>query len=122
MSATHERRADRHAREDTMSDRHLLADFGSPEEEYRTASSAAALFDDSASGRLEATGRDALVFLHNVTSNDVKGLGIDSGCEAFFLTAKARVVAHGRLFRYPPDERRERIDIDLPAGQAPAAA
>jgi folate-binding protein YgfZ len=69
-------------------------DFGDAAGEYRQAREHAALFDISARGKIELAGADALLFLHNLCTNDVKNLAAGASCEAFLCTAKARVVAH----------------------------
>jgi folate-binding protein YgfZ len=62
--------------------------------EYRAALESAAFFDLSACGKLEAAGKDAAAFLHNLSTNDIKRLTPGHGCEAFFTNAKARVLAY----------------------------
>lgn len=96
----------------------LPAHFGDPAGEYEATRTTAALFDRSSRGKLTATGTDAAVFLHNLSTNDVKALPPGHGCEAFFCTATAKVVAHGTLWREPPEGKRERVWLDLPAGLA----
>jgi folate-binding protein YgfZ len=66
--------------------------------EYAAAREGAALFDLSHHGKVEVSGADARTFLHNLCTNDVRNLAARAGCEAFFTTAKAKVVAHGYLF------------------------
>lgn len=78
----------------------------------------ALLFDFTAHGTLEATGDDARTFLHNLSTNDIKGLPEWQGREAFFLTATAKVVAQGWIWRQPPLKKTETLWIDTPAGQA----
>ncbi len=65
-----------------------------PGAEYQAARSAAVVWDRSRHGLLRVEGRDARLFLHNLCTNDIKKLADGSSCEAFFTTAKARVVAH----------------------------
>jgi folate-binding protein YgfZ len=89
-----------------------------PPEGYRPALEAAALFDVSARGKLTAEGNDAAVFLHNLSSNDVKRLAPHSGCELFFCTATAKVVGYGRAYREPPAGKRERLWLDVGEGHA----
>src|SRR5262245_48318748 len=52
------------------------------------------VFDLSDRVKVELAGRDAARFLHNLSSNDIVNLPPDRGCEAFFCTAKAKVVFH----------------------------
>ena len=74
------------------------AHFGDPAAEYEQARAGAGLFDQSHRGKVEVAGADAGTFLHNLCSNDVRGLPPGHGCEAFLLTAKAKVVAYALLF------------------------
>src|SRR5262245_58348628 len=62
--------------------------------DYEHARTDAAVFDLSHHGRIELTGPDAFSFLHNLCSNDVLHLAAGTGCEAFLLNVKARVVAY----------------------------
>jgi folate-binding protein YgfZ len=68
---------------------------------YETVRSRAGLFDVSDRGKIELTGADAARFLHNLCTNDILNLAVASGCEAFFCTAKAKVVAHTLVYRTP---------------------
>jgi folate-binding protein YgfZ len=43
------------------------------------------------------TGRDRASFLHNMCTNDVRGLTPGNGCEAFFTDVKGKVVAHAAV-------------------------
>jgi folate-binding protein YgfZ len=72
--------------------------FQGAAQEYAAVREGAALFDLSHYGKVELTGPDAGTFLHNLCTNDVRGLPDGAGCEVFFTTAKAKVVAHGYLF------------------------
>lgn len=99
------------------------AHLGDAAGEYAAARTAAAVFDRSPQGKLTASGNDAAVFLHNLSTNDVKGLPPGHGCEAFFCTPTAKVVAHATVWREPPRGKRERLWLDLPpALTAPALA
>jgi folate-binding protein YgfZ len=68
------------------------AHFGDTAAEYRQAREGVALFDVSHRGKVELTGPEAAPFLHNLCSNDIRNLAASRTCEAFFTTAKARVV------------------------------
>jgi len=65
---------------------------------YRALCDSAAWLALDARGRLLARGRDRARFLHNVTSNDVKGLTPGAGCYAFLLTPQGRIQADIHLF------------------------
>ena len=71
----------------------------------------AAWLDLSARGRIMARGRDRARLLHNVTSNDVKGLTPGAGCYAFLLSPQGRIQADLYLLcvsRSLPDRYRSR--------------
>lgn len=78
--------------------------FGDSASEYRNACSRAAVFDRSHHGKIAVTGKDALLFLHNLCTQDVKALPVGAGREAFLANARARVLAHVFAFRLPPEE------------------
>jgi folate-binding protein YgfZ len=68
---------------------------------YEALRRGAAWLDLSARGRLIARGRDRARFLHNVSSNDIKGLKPGSGCYAFLLTPQGRIQADLYIFCFP---------------------
>lgn len=47
---------------------------------------------------IAVTGPDAASFLHNLCTNDIKGLPADAACEALFTDVKAHVLAHAVVF------------------------
>jgi len=83
-------------------------------EEYRAAREHAVLFDLSDRGKIELADKDALSFLHNLCTNDVKNLAVGMGCEAFLCTAKAKVVAHFFVSHFQNDA----LLMDFESGQA----
>ncbi|QDU39471.1 Aminomethyltransferase [Maioricimonas rarisocia] len=74
------------------------ADFGAPAEEYRAATTAAALFDLTVRSHIELTGADRATFLHNFCTNDIKRLAPGQGCEAFITSIKGRILGHVLVF------------------------
>ena len=80
--------------------------------EYAEAREHAALFEVSSRGKIEVAGPDADTFLHNLSTNDIKNLPIGAGCEAFFATVKARVVAHGWIYRAEASPPALWLDVD----------
>jgi len=70
-------------------------------EGYQALRHGAAWLDLSARGRIIARGRDRARFLHNVTSNDIKGLQPGAGCYAFLLTPQGRIQADLYLWAFP---------------------
>jgi folate-binding protein YgfZ len=73
--------------------------YGDPDAEYRQAREGAALFDLSHRGKVEVTGPEAAVFLHNLLTNDVKNLAYSHGCETFLCNVQARVLACALVYR-----------------------
>ena len=62
------------------------AHFGDPAAEYHQARARAAVFDLSHCGQVEAAGKDAASFLHNLCTNEVNKLQVGEGREAFLTT------------------------------------
>lgn len=90
-------------------------DFGDPAAEYDAARSAAAILDRSALSKIELRGRDRAKFLHNLCTNDIKGLAAGRGCEAFVTTVQGKIMAYVRVFAGA-----ESIWIDTVPGAAAA--
>jgi folate-binding protein YgfZ len=72
--------------------------------DYRSACEGAAFFDRAHHGKIELVGNEALFFLHNLCTNDIKILPVGVGCEAFLANAKARALAHLFVYRLPGDK------------------
>lgn len=85
---------------------------------YDAARSSCALFDVSDRGKIEVAGTEAAFFLHNLATNDIKGLQPWHGCETFFCTATAKVIAHGWVWRLPPEGKRDTFWLDVDPGLA----
>jgi tRNA-modifying protein YgfZ len=66
--------------------------------DYVTARQSAVLFDRSKQGKLEVTGKDAPSFLHGICTNDIKSLPLGGGCEAYFCSLTAKVLAHAIIY------------------------
>lgn len=79
----------------------MPAHYGDVLAEYQQAREKAVYFDVSQRGKIELTGPDARSFLHNLCTNDIKKLTPGTGCEAFLLTAKAKVVAQILVYVSP---------------------
>jgi folate-binding protein YgfZ len=84
--------------------------------DYQSARQHAALFDQSQHGKIELSGRDARGFLHNLCTNDILKLAPGTGCEAFLLTAKARVVAPILVFARKLPDGGESLWLDTGPG------
>jgi tRNA-modifying protein YgfZ len=68
--------------------------FGDVARECRAAAETAVLFDHCHWSKIDLAGPDAVTFLHNLCTNDIKNLKPGASCEAFLTTHKARVLAH----------------------------
>src|SRR5271165_6006645 len=64
---------------------------------YRAAQEAAAWSDRSGRVRLEVAGPDRAKFLHNLTTNDVKRLPVNRGCEAFVTSPQGKALAYVKI-------------------------
>src|SRR5882724_11592910 len=87
--------------------------------DYNHARNSAALFDVSDRGKLEVTGPDAPSFLHNLCTNHVINLPLGAGCEAFFTSAKAKVVAYTLIYHVRVAGGRDALWLDVDSDQAP---
>jgi tRNA-modifying protein YgfZ len=64
---------------------------------YRAAREGAAWSDRSGRVRLEVAGPDRAKFLHNLTTNDVKRLPVNRGCEAFVTSPQGKALAYVKI-------------------------
>ncbi|MCE9606909.1 MAG: hypothetical protein K8U03_18655 [Planctomycetia bacterium] len=69
--------------------------------------------DFSTRGKIELTGADRAVFLHNLCTNDIKNLAAGTGCEAFLLDAKGHIQFY--VFVHNTGERLLLEEIGAPA-------
>ena len=75
-----------------------------------------ALFDLSDRAKITLIGPEAQMFLHNLSTQEVKGMAAGSGGEAFLCTAKARVVGH-IFISHLPSPQGSFLLVDADAGQ-----
>ena len=68
------------------------------EAEYREALTGSVVFDRTSAGKLEVSGKDAPSFLHNLSTNDINGLPLGAGCEAYFCDHKAKALAQAIVY------------------------
>jgi folate-binding protein YgfZ len=87
--------------------------------EYCRACKDIAVFQLNGQGTIQVIGEDAGSFLHNLCTNDVKGLRPNFGREAFFTTGQARVLGLGCIFLVFETDGRHAFWVDLPSGLAP---
>ena len=62
------------------------------DEEYRAATTGAALFDHSDFAKILVTGPDAPMFLGNLSTNDIKNIPLGGGCESYFCDPRGKVL------------------------------
>jgi len=93
------------------------ADFGDDSAEYSVALCDAAVFDQSHHGKVEVSGPDAAAFLHNLCTNDIRGLRPGHGCEAFLTTGQAKIVAHAAVFQLQANDAPASFWLDLAPGK-----
>ena len=89
------------------------AHFGAATAEYQEARTGCVVFDQSDRGKVELTGKEAAIFLHNLCTNDVKDMPLGAGCEFFLTTAKAKVVAYGYVYQIRLGDGRPALWLDL---------
>jgi folate-binding protein YgfZ len=92
------------------------ARFGDVAAEYDRVRSAAGVFDVSPRGKVELTGKEAALFLHNLSTNDINDLPVGAGCEAFLTTNKAKIVSHLYIYALLLHDGRPALWLDAPAG------
>jgi folate-binding protein YgfZ len=69
--------------------------------EYQALRSAVGFVDLSDWSHVELQGDDRAKFLHNLSTNDIKGLAPGAGCEAFLLNAQGKILFHVLVFSGP---------------------
>src|SRR5262245_46799007 len=82
-------------------------------DDCRAARESAALFDESARGKLRVAGKDRLKFLNNMMTQDLKALPPGAGTLACALTVKAKVVSDMRVHALE-----DAVILDTPEGRA----
>lgn len=83
---------------------------------YTAATTAAALFDTSAIGKLIASGPDAPAFLSNLSTNDVANLPLGGGCRTYFLDHRAKALFQTVAYHVLLDGKRHAIWLETAAG------
>ena len=82
--------------------------------EYQAARFGVGLADLSSFDRIEVTGKDRAKLIGNLCTNEIIKLPAATGCEAFFLNAKGKVIDYGMIYSVG-----ESLWIDLEPGHAP---
>ena len=81
--------------------------------EYAALTSGVGMVDFHDRTQIELTGDDRAVFLHNFTTNDIRGLQPGQGCEGFTLDVRGHIVGHLLVFCTPHS-----LVLDTVPGQA----
>jgi len=76
----------------------LVNDYGDPLAEYHTLHDTAGVLDFSFRSRICLTGADRVRFLHGQVTNDVKKLGVGTGCYSALTTAKGKMQSDLNIF------------------------
>jgi folate-binding protein YgfZ len=95
----------------------MPAHYGDSLAEHAAARATAAVYDLSYRGKVEVRGPDAPSFLHNLCTNDIANLPLGAGCEAFFCTSRAKVVAHALIYHVLVGDQHA-FWIDVAPGEA----
>lgn len=70
-------------------------------DEYATLTTGVGFVDLSDRTQLELSGDDRATFLHNFSTNDIRGLSPGQGCEAFVLDVRGHTIGHLFVFCTP---------------------
>jgi folate-binding protein YgfZ len=81
--------------------------------EYRQVREGAAVIDVSARGKIELVGPDAAIFLHNLSTNDIRSLAPGAGCEIFLTNAKGKVISFGWVYHLPTENQPPTFWLDV---------
>lgn len=76
----------------------LVNDYGVPLAEYHALHDTAGVLDFSFRSRICLTGADRIRFLHGQVTNDVKKLGVGTGCYSALTTAKGKMQSDLNIF------------------------
>ncbi|MFY9688488.1 MAG: aminomethyltransferase family protein [Candidatus Acidiferrales bacterium] len=79
----------------------LPESFSGLEREYRAARESVGLFDTNWQAIVTLSGRDRAKYLHNISSNDIKGLAEGRGTLALLLTPQGRILAEMQVYALP---------------------
>jgi folate-binding protein YgfZ len=77
--------------------------YADPLKEYHAVKGDVGALDLSHLGKLRVSGRDRVRYLHNMLSNDIKGLGEGQGCYAALLTHQGRMEADAYALAFAED-------------------
>ena len=82
-------------------------------QQYQAACTEAVAFDLGAHTKIELSGPEARLFLHNLCTNDVKNLPEGCGCEAFLTNVQGKILGYVFVFC-----RADSLVVETVPGQA----
>ena len=85
--------------------------------DYDAAQTGAALFDDSALGKLILRGPDAPMFLGNLSTNDIAPLPLGGGCATYFCDARAKALFRAAVYHVRLDDAPHALWLETGAGR-----
>ena len=85
--------------------------------DYDAAISTAALFDDSATGKIILRGPDAPMFLGNLSTNAIIPLPLGGGCATYFCDSRAKALFQAAVYHVRLDDAPHAIWLETTAGR-----
>ncbi len=79
----------------------IVEDYGDPQREYRAVRDGCGALDLFDVGKLRVLGKDRVRYLHNMLSNDIRGLRAGSGCYATLLTRQGQIESDLHVYAFP---------------------
>ncbi len=98
-----------HATFRALDDWEIPVHYGDVAAECAAVRQAVGLLDLSYRGKIEVTGADRAAFLHNLTTQDIKGLAPGRGCYAMLLNGSAKILVDLHVFA---EDDRHWLSID----------
>jgi len=85
--------------------------------DYDAAITTAALFDDSATGKIILRGLDAPMFLGNLSTNDIAPLPLGGGCATYFCDSRAKALFQAAVYHLRLDDAPHALWLETTAGR-----
>jgi len=85
--------------------------------DYAAAITSAALFDESAIGKIILRGPDAPMFLGNLSTNDIAPLPLGGGCATYFCDTRAKALFQAAVYHVRLDDAAHALWLETTAGR-----
>ncbi len=85
--------------------------------DYDAAISGAALFDDSATGKIILRGPDAPMFLSNLSTNAIIPLPLGGGCATYFCDSRAKTLFQSAVYHVQLDDAPHALWLETAPGR-----